>query len=302
MRILIIGFGSIGQRHSSIASEFGHQLGLVSQQLSTPYPSYRSVPAALDQFRPELVIISNITSDHSAVHSELRALKYNGPILMEKPVAMSLEQVKIKQDANTYVAYNLRWHPAVQKVKLALQEQKVLSAQFYVGQNLLKWNTQRDYRTSYRASVKGGGGVLGDLSHEIDLIQYLLGPIRQIAAIGGHKSTLEIATDDIYCALFKTKTDVFGTLEINYVDHNTTRFFNIVCDKNTFRGDLVNHELVINGELESMKIDSNFTYKEQLRQFLDNPKKLCSYQEGIHVVDCIVAMEKSARDEKWITI
>src|SRR2546421_323520 len=79
-----------------------------------------------------------------------------------------------------------------------LEGEAIVSAEVRTASWLPGWRPGRDYRATYSASRALGGGVLRDMSHELDYPSWLFGPWRRLTALGGHLSPLEIESDDCW--------------------------------------------------------------------------------------------------------
>ena len=60
---------------------------------------------------------------------------------------------------------------------------KIFSVRCEVGQNLMYWRKDRDYRSSVTANRNLGGGVLLELSHELDYLSWIFGPCKWVRAM-----------------------------------------------------------------------------------------------------------------------
>ena len=101
----------------------------------------------------------------------------------------------------------------------------------YAGQYLPHWRPNIDYRDSYSSKKSQGGGVLLDLSHEIDYLNWLLDGTEEVMAVGGKLSALEIDSDDLYQISLKTKKCDLVQVELNYIDKVLRRYIIINTDK-----------------------------------------------------------------------
>jgi len=121
-----------------------------------------------------------ITCNHYNSFMELNESGYSGKLLIEKPVF--LEPCPIPQSGfeKVFVAYNLRFHPVIQKLHEFVKGKEVYSIQAYVGQYLPDWRPGTDYSKCYSASKAQGGGVLRDLSHELDYINWIAKPAGKL--------------------------------------------------------------------------------------------------------------------------
>jgi len=299
--VLVSGFGSIGQRHVRILREMGQKVHVFSRRKLQEEEYYQNLEAALSEVHPEYVVIANETSEHESTLKEV--LSFGVPkILVEKPLFSTLvEKLPGNLKSQVSIAYNLRFHPLLQRLCSEIKEQIVLSVQIYVGQYLPDWRPQQDYRKSYSVSRAQGGGVLRDLSHELDYINWLFGPWQSITALGGHYSSLSGDSDDVFCLLLKMERCRAVSLQMNYLDRYGRREVLINTDKHTYRLDLMKQEFSRDQEhVSSYSLEKDETYLNQHADMLNNNGKLCcSLQEGLDVLRMIDAIEKSASTEKW---
>ena len=182
---LVIGFGSIGQRHARLLREMGLSVHIYSRRTLPEEKKFQSLETALKEVHPEYVVIANETSEHYSALKTVLSFEVS-QVLVEKPLfSASVESLPESPKSQVCVAYNLRFHPLLQRLCSEINGQSVLSVQVYVGQYLPDWRPQQDYRNSYSVSRAQGGGVLRDLSHELDYINWLFGPWQAISALGG---------------------------------------------------------------------------------------------------------------------
>ena len=301
MTVLVSGFGSIGQRHVRILREMGQKVHVFSRRKIQGEAYYQNLEAALSEVQPEYVVIANETSKHESTLKKV--LSFEVPkILVEKPLfSTSVEKPPENPKSQVRVAYNLRFHPLIQKLYSEIKDQTVLSVQIYVGQYLPDWRPQQDYRKSYSVSRAQGGGVLRDLSHELDYINWLFGPWQAISALGGHYSTLAGDSDDVFCFLLKMERCPVVSLQMNYLDRSGRREIIINTEEHTFYLDLVKQKYQKNKEpVTSFSLERDETYLLQHSEILKNQGKLCcTLSEGLDVLRMIDAAEKSASTEKW---
>ena len=135
--------------------------------------------------------ICNATNKHEQALLEILNANYEGKILIEKPLSISQSILEKKNIKNILVSFNLRFHPLIKILKEELENEEIIQVCSYVGQYLPEWRPGRDYREVYSAKRSEGGGVLRDLSHEIDFLAYLTGQITHVSAFGGKLSALE---------------------------------------------------------------------------------------------------------------
>jgi predicted dehydrogenase len=194
-------------------------------------------------------------------------------------------------------------HPAIIWLKETLPKLGQLSsANFYVGQYLPTWRPDTDYRRSSSAQDISGGGVLRDLSHELDLAQNLFGDWQRLTAFGGKFSELEITTDDTFSILMSaTKCNVVS-VHLNYLDQIKQRNITINGNNGTISIDLVGNNAKFN-DLEvkfSVSADDSYT-AQHLAVLANDSQNICTLSEAMKVIDTIEAIETAAKKQKWVS-
>ena len=224
LRALIVGLGSIGQRHARnlrallgtsvellayrerglehVIGEGGVTSATASVSSRLGIREFTSLDETLAD-RPDVAFICNPTRLHLAVAQ--RIAEAGCHLFIEKPISDSLDGVDVlrrtveDRGLVAVVGCQLRFHPLLQRVHALLRGGalgRVTSARIACGEYLPGWHPYEDYRTSYAARRDLGGGVILTLIHEIDYAFWLFGAPRRLFAVGGHLSDLEIDVED----------------------------------------------------------------------------------------------------------
>ena len=280
MKILIIGLGSIAQKH----------IFAINKLISNPeIYAFRSgnkkgndfgikeINNVLDPgFTPNFVIISNPTY----LHYETIQLVYKKgwPLFIEKPLFHTLRNTEklineiIVKKTKCYIACNLRFHPSLVYLKNFFKKYKPIinEVNAYCGSYLPNWRPKIDYKKNYSAFKEKGGGVHLDLIHEIDYLYWLFGEPINIKSIHSKKSRLSISSFDFSDYLLEYN-DFFVGIRLNYYRRDSKRTLEIVTDKLTIFVDLLKGEVTnSNGEVLFYKpFDIMNTYFDQMKYFIN---------------------------------
>ncbi len=302
MKSLIIGYGSIGRRHESILRQMGCKTAVVSQHANElPCPSFNSLDEAMSTFCPGYVVVSNRTSEHLDTLQQLIDATFKGICFVEKPLSKDPVTQINRYTFDIYVGYVLRFHPLVQKTWAILQGKRLISIHAYVGQYLPDWRPGTDYRQCYSARKEQGGGVIRDLSHELDYIHLLAGSWKRVSAIGGHLSELDIETDDAYGLLMETKHCPLVTCQMNYLDRNVRRDCIIQYEGGTVHINFIKNQLIHNNEIQQFELERNDLFMEMHTAAQASDRKwLCSFADAAVTLELIEASEESSRGNKWV--
>jgi predicted dehydrogenase len=301
---LVIGYGSIGARHTRVLEALGCEVHVVSRRPGVHARRHATVAAALTAVpRADYAVIGDETSRHAATLRALEAGGFRGTIVVEKPLANPGDQVVAPAHCTTVVAYQLRFDPLMRKLEELLRGQTIISADIRACSYLPGWRP-RDYRQTESASKAAGGGVLRDMSHELDYALWLLGPWRRVTAIGGRLSSLEIDSDDSWAVLFEASRCRSVVLTLNYLDRLEERWIVVNTDRATIKADIYNRTLTVNGDtiFTGSPADVDQTYlDENCAMLAGRFEQACSFEAGLAVVNLIGAIEAASREGRWVS-
>ena len=250
MRVLIIGIGSIALKHITALRELDSTIeifGLRSNKESSCVDgvndlySWDEVPNNID-----FVIISNPTTEH--YNAIKKAIKLQKPLMIEKPPLSQLEgadeliQLLESKKILTYVAFPLRFNPALKWLGKNLAGKRIYELSAYCGSYLPDWRPNRDYRTIYSAKKDLGGGVHLDIIHELDYVIWLLGTPEKSTSFFSKVSDLEIDSFDSahYWLSYPNKN---ASVTLNYYRKDSCREITIVMADDTWKVDLLTNEI-----------------------------------------------------------
>lgn len=240
-RLLIVGYGSIGQRHLRIARSLlpdtdirvmRHRPCKTTPELANGCMS--SIAEAID-FAPQAAVIANPATLHVQVARPLA--EHGVHLLIEKPLADTLHEVADllavcrAQGAVLMTGYNLRFAPSLIRFRDEVRNGrigKVISVRCEIGQYLPSWRQGSDYREGVSASRALGGGALLELSHEIDYLRWIFGDVAFVNAVLSQQSDLQIDVEDTAYLVLGFTLDANGrrlraNLSMDFVRQDTTR-------------------------------------------------------------------------------
>lgn len=238
-RLLIVGLGSIGKRHLQIARASLPDADiriLRHQPASEVPPEANGCFSRLDEalaFRPDMAILANPAPFH--VDIALPLARQGCHLLIEKPLATSAASVAPllaaaqAQGIVLQVGYNLRFLASLAdfRQRIAAGEiGRVLSVRCEIGQYLPSWRPDSDYRQGVSARAELGGGVLLELSHELDYLRWVFGDFRWVNAWLGKLSRLEVDVEDTAHLTLGLGPDTQGpvaALSMDFIRQDTTR-------------------------------------------------------------------------------
>ena len=289
-KALIVGYGSAGRRHSEILSEFSEidEIGIVSSQKGLPFKSFSSLEQAVE-YKPDYVIIASETYKHEDHLKYIIGNFSAEKILVEKPLFKEYSIINPK-DKDIFTGYNLRFHPHIQSLRKLIEKQKIRAVYCSCHTFLPEWRTNNSYTDSYSSSRERGGGVMLDLSHEIDFLIWLFGYLEIDFVKYGNFSNLLIDSEDSLFLSGHLKNNVPLELSLSYFSLLPKRELHVVTDEISISVDLVSNSLKyrkkglnqVTDILDSF--DINVTYILQHKDILSKRSSfVCTYSEGLQV-------------------
>ena len=327
MKILIVGCGSIGKRHIENLSKIAGIEILACRVRGKDHgfekkfgaKVYKSLDNALKE-KPDAVFITNPTSMH--LKTALKTAKAGCHLFIEKPISHNLKGVKElgslikRKKLKVFVGYNMRFLWGLQKVREIIKSGKigkVLYVRAVAGNYLPDWRPSQDYKKSYSAKAKLGGGVILDLSHEIDYVRWFMGDAKEVSATTGKISDLQIETEDFAEINLKFKNDGVGSIHLDYLQRTPQRYCDVIGTKGTVSWDLYKRcvcffDVTTNKwhSLKAPEYDMSSTYAKEIMHFVNVLKgretPLVSFEDGTKVLEIAVAAKKSAKTGKVVRL
>ena len=293
MRFLIIGCGSIGQRHMRNLRLLGHQACGCDPDPSRPAEFRRPEEALKQKFDGALICAP--TRFHISL--ALAAARKGIHLFIEKPLSDSLAGLPALQKAVrqkklvTLVGCNTRFFPSFELAKNLLDQGaigRVLSVRISCGFYLPYWHPQEDYRIGYSAKRALGGGVILDDIHEIDSLYWLFGPAREVFCLADKVSDLAIDTEDIAEIMLKLKSGVIAQVHLDYLQRTYRRSYEFIGDKGVLLWDYITQTV----ELFSAPTNRKQVFQESI----NTDRQTMFLKEMEHFVDCIKGKERSMND------
>ncbi len=167
---------------------------------------------------PDVNAIYVATPPGSHAEYAISAMKAGKPVYVEKPMAINhqecLNMIKVSEDTGVplFVAYYRRRLPGFVKIK-ELIDGGFIGKPLFFSIRYFDSPREEDYKTPLPWRVVpqiSGGGYLHDMgSHQLDLIDYLLGPIEQVSAFTARQKQL-YEPEDFITAGFRGQNGIMG--------------------------------------------------------------------------------------------
>ena len=297
-KALIFGSGSIGTRHANLLRK-SYKISnilIFSNRKNKKNNSTNNI-TEIKNYDPDYILVCSETCLHYQHIKLIEKIFKNKIVLVEKPLFH--KQIKSNFKNNKYyVGYNLRFHPVIKFLKNKIKKREIFSVSIFCNSFLPKWRKNIDYFNSY-SSKKKGGGVLLDLSHEIDYLQWLFGKVDVIEYKKIKKiSNLKIKSEDLSQIIGKIKNINFF-LNLTYFSRSEERKIIIDGKNETIVADLINYNIrIINNKRSKIiqfKNKKNQTYIDQHFAVLNNQSKIvCNLKDANNTLSFIKKLKNKS--------
>lgn len=328
MRALIVGLGSMGRRHLSNLKQIDPGALVTAWRHSREIGAADVAPADRTVFgfdealetRPRFALITGPASVH--VEQALALADRDVHLLIEKPLSNRLDGVDMlidrcrQRNVSLLVGYNFRFYQPLQAMKRALEDGRigrVLSVRAEVAQYLPDWRPG-DYRRTVTAQSRLGGGVLLELSHEIDYVRWLVGEIADVSARVGRLSDLETDVEDVAEVVLTFENGAIGSIHLDMVQRSPVRVCRVVGSEGTLLWDGMRHEVqwfcartgCWTDLVAASDVNRNEMYMAELRHFLDCVEGVASPlvngEDGRRVLEVILAARQSSDEGRVVRV
>ena len=318
MRYALIGCGRISVNHIAAAME--NQLEIVALcdikkeciiekkklfNLDDSIMEYTDYIKMIQEQKPDLVAIATESGKHAQI--ALNCIDAGGNIIIEKPVALSLEDAdeliakSIEKGVKVCACHQNRFNKSVQKIRKAVEEGRF--GKLYHATAHVRWNRGESYykQASWRGTwEQDGGALMNQCIHNIDLLRWMMG--NDIIEVSGVTDRLQhdyIEAEDLGMAIVKFANGAYGIIEgtTNVFPNNLEETLYIFGEKGTIKagGKSVN-------VIEEWKFADGLEDENEVKaQFAENPPNIYGFGHKPLYADMIDAIKTDRKPYVDIT-
>lgn len=321
-RILVVGVGSIGERHlrcflrtGRAELAFAEVNETLRGQIAERYTGtafYPSLEAALE-FQPTAAVIATPASLH--IPQALRLAESGAHLFIEKPLSTGLVDVDRLQEvvhqkrvvAN--VGYVYRTHPALEAMREAVRSGRFgrpLELVVVSGQHFPTYRPA--YASTYYANRATGGGAVQDaLTHLLNAGEWLVGPVERLVADAAHATLPNVEVEDTVHLLAR-QGSVLASYSLNQHQAPDELTISVICEGGTTRFEPPDWRWMTEpgGEWhleQACELDRDGLFTRQAHTFLDAVEgkcpPACSLADGIQTLRVNLTALRSLETGQW---
>lgn len=227
MRFGLVGAGAIAQtwcqafEHSHTAQLVGivdvreEVAAAVAERMKCqPFTS----PADLvDELHPDAVVLCTPPSTHPGLCSWFLSRSIN--VLCEKPLAVGLEEARAMLDAAEQSDALLTMASKFRYVADVVQAKSIVSSgligDLILFENAFTSRVDMTHRWNADPEISGGGVLIDNGTHSVDILRYFLGPIVELQVIEG-KRVQDVPVEDTVRMFVRSEGGVMGSIDLSW--------------------------------------------------------------------------------------
>jgi len=228
-RCAVIGTGMVGEWHvrtipktpgcSLVAicdhNEANGRKALEKNSLNVPI--YADAVEMFKKEKLDAVHVCTPSGDHQG--PAVLAMKRGLCVVVEKPMEIQPDRIDAmaetakKNKVHLAGIFQNRWHPANQAIKKAMEENR-FGKLAWAGSFTPWYRPDKYYEdVAWRGTWKldGGGAVMNQGVHQVDLIQWIMGPVKTVCAFASSRIHAKIETEDTMTCALEFASGAYGT-------------------------------------------------------------------------------------------
>jgi predicted dehydrogenase len=226
----LIGCGNIARKHAHVLHQYLEQAEIGAfvdrdirraQEFSAKYgaPAYSSVAEMMSAQGDRIDVFSVLTPSGAHCSNVLDLVEYGRPIVVEKPMALRLEDADRMIEAcdangvKLFVVHQNRYNAPILQAREALQQGRF--GRLVMGTIRLRWTRDQKYydSDSWRGTWAHDGGVfMNQAVHHIDMLTWFMGGVDSMRSMATTR-LVNIECEDTGVAIIRFHSGALGVLE-----------------------------------------------------------------------------------------
>ena len=171
--------------------------------------------------RSDIDIVSVCSASGAHAEPTVAAAKAGKHVIVEKPLDITLERIDAMIEACAEAGVQLsgvfqsRFHPTSQLLKKAVESGRF--GRLTLAEATVKWWRSQEYYDEGgwkgTKALDGGGALMNQSIHAIDLLQWLMGPAAEIAAFKDTLAHERIDVEDTAAACIRFQNGALGVIQ-----------------------------------------------------------------------------------------
>src|SRR5688572_4499624 len=230
LRFALIGCGSIARKHAHVLHNYVEEAEIAAfvdldetraNEFSQKFgaPAFTSPDEMMRRVGDRVDVISVLTPSGAHCGNVLDLVQYGRPLVVEKPLALRLEDADRMIEAcdahgvKLFVVHQNRYNLPIMKAREALEQGRF--GRLVLGSIRLRWTRDQKYYDSeaWRGTWAHDGGVfMNQAVHHIDMLTWFMGNVESVRSMAATR-LVNIEAEDTGVAVLRFNSGALGVLE-----------------------------------------------------------------------------------------
>jgi len=310
-QVYLQAFASIPECRLKCVSDLCQQAmqNAVGEYACKDYTDFRQI---LDENHIDAVVVCTPPNTHMEIATFF--MENGVHVLCEKPLALNAKEAEtmVKMGAGNgcllMMASKFRYVDDIIKAK-SIIESGILG-DILLFKNAFCSKVDMKDRWNSKKEISGGGVLIDNGCHSVDIARYLLGPIVKVQAEEG-KKVQQLEVEDTSRLYFRTQSNVMGVVDLSWsIPMEKESYIYLYGTKGVLSAGWKSSKYKQNGKIDWIHFGSGYdkisAFRRQICNFIGSIKgteiPLINGEDSFQSVKVIEAAYKSASMNKWVEI
>jgi predicted dehydrogenase len=207
--------GMTGARITAVADVRAQAANAIAKTVrGTAYPSHR---ALIEEADVDAVLVCSPPSTHPEI--VLLAIERGRHVMCEKPLAIDVKSAAEMVAASEQAGVVFTMAAKFRFVDDVIRARKIVGSgilgELMTLENAFASRVDMTRRWNSDPTIAGGGVLIDNGTHSVDIVRYFLGPIDEVMAVEG-KRVQNLAVEDTASLMLRTADGVLATVDLSW--------------------------------------------------------------------------------------
>jgi predicted dehydrogenase len=322
LRVGLVGAGAIAQSYAQVlrSSEHMQAVGVADPRLEAAQalaedlgcPSFESHEKLADDGRCEAMVVCTPPASHAPICLDL--LGRSLPVLCEKPLALDSTSARAMLNAADDAGVVFTMASKFRYVEDVMRAKEIVTSgglgDVVLFENAFTSRVDMSQRWNSDPAVAGGGVLIDNGTHSVDLVRYFLGPIEAVSCVEG-KRIQGLPVEDTVRVFLRTREGVLANVDLSWsVNKELPTFLDIYGSEGTLRVGWSESKHRPVSSPEWIPFGKGYDKLEAFANQLENfslairgeEPLLLGAEEALASVEVIEAAYESLRKDDWVAV
>jgi predicted dehydrogenase len=270
------------------------------------FTSHEAMSQSLDL---DGVIICTPPSSHPEI--AIHFLQQGVSVLCEKPLAIDSASARLMLEAAEKAGATLMMASKFRYVEDVIHAKSILASgvlgEITLFENAFTSRVDMSHRWNSDPKVSGGGVLIDNGTHSVDLMRYFVGPLAELQVWEGRRSQ-GLAVDETVRVFVRNASGVMGTIDLSWtINKELGHYFNIYGSQGTISVGWKESKYKIASSRDWVVFGKGYdklqALSAQLRNFCGVVRKeeapLTAPEDALASVEVIEAAYEALRENRW---